>query len=184
MEAIVAVDENWAIGCQGQLLQPIAEDLRRFRAISQERILLYGRGTLSSFPGGRILPKRLNLILSRQLELTDLPLRRPEEAQDIRILPDQEALRRCIREEQLDPDRILLIGGGQVYRDFLPYCRGVYLTQIKTAFPQADAWFPNLEQEPDWSCRETEAWLHDADTGLAFRYCYYENQQPCDLLEP
>ena len=183
MEAIGAVDRNWAIGCQGQLLQPIAEDLRRFRTISQGRILLYGRGTLSSFPGGRILPGRLNLILSRSLKLEDIPLRRPEEAQDIRILAASEALRDCIVREGLDWEAFLLIGGGQVYRDFLPYCRGVYLTEIAAAFEGADAWFPNLESLEGWRCREQGAWCHDAETGLDFRYSYYVNAAPRELIE-
>ena len=66
MNLIVAVDQNWGIGRDNRLLFPIPADLKRFRALTTGHAILMGRKTLESLPGGRGLPNRRNLVLTRQ----------------------------------------------------------------------------------------------------------------------
>ena len=66
MNFIVAVDQEWNIGKDGDLLQPISEDLKQFKARTLNRIVVLGRKTLHTFPGGKPLRGRTNIILTRQ----------------------------------------------------------------------------------------------------------------------
>ena len=99
MKAIVAVDENWAIGNKGQLLFRISADLKRFKELTMGRPVVLGRKTLATFPGGRPLPGRRNLILSRD------PGFRVEGGE---VFSDISAL---LREEI---DDAIVIGGGSI----------------------------------------------------------------------
>ena len=69
MNAIVAVDANWAIGCQGDLLFSLPTDMRRFRTLTMGGTVILGRKTLDSFPGGKPLPKRRNIVITRNPDL-------------------------------------------------------------------------------------------------------------------
>lgn len=155
MKAIVAVDRNWAIGNEGALLARISEDLKRFKALTTGHPVILGRKTLETFPGGRPLPGRPNLILSRN------PAFRAEGAA---IYPDLDALLGDA------PEDSFVIGGESVYRALLPACDTVYVTKIGAAFP-ADAFFPNLDELPDWEMAERSEPL--AQDGLPFQYVTY-----------
>ena len=65
MKAIAAVDQNWAIGNNNQLLVHIPDDMKNFRRLTQGKTVIYGRKTLETFPHAKPLPKRDNIILSR-----------------------------------------------------------------------------------------------------------------------
>lgn len=122
MTAVVAVCENGGIGKDGALLFHIREDLRRFRQLTLGKTVVMGRKTLESLPGGRGLPDRRSLVLTRDPELS---------------APGAEVLRRL---EDV-PEDAVVIGGESVYRQLLPRCGTVYVTKI-FASPQADAFFP------------------------------------------
>lgn len=134
MNAIVCADRNWGIGCGGDLQVHIPADLKRFKALTMGHGVILGRRTLSTFPGGRPLPGRRNLVLSRDPDF------RPEGAEVFRNL---ETLLAQAGEEDF------VIGGEQVYRQLLSRCRRAYVTRLADALP-ADAWFPNLEADPAW----------------------------------
>lgn len=158
MNLIVAVDQNWAIGKGGDQLIYIPEDLKRFKALTMGHPVILGRKTLSTFPGGRPLKGRRNLILSRSPEFA------PEGAE---VYPDLEALLAAA------PEDAFVIGGASVYRDLLDRCDTAYVTKIDAAFP-ADCWFPNLDVHPDWEiAEESEPLDHD---GTAFRYVTYKKR--------
>ncbi len=140
MIAIAAVDQNWAIGYQGALLRRISADLRRFKAITTGHPVILGRKTLATFPGGRPLPGRENLILSTTMTAA------PEGAKVFAGLPELLAYA---------PDDAVVIGGECVYRALLPRCDEVYITKIFDTFP-ADAWFPDLDNDPAWQVRAKE----------------------------
>ena len=134
MYAIVAADRNWAIGRDGDQLCYIPADLKRFQALTTGHAVVLGRRTLSTFPGGRPLKGRRNLILSRD------PAFRPEGAE---VFRDLESLLAAA------PADAFVIGGGQVYRQLLDRCDTVYVTRLDRVFP-ADAWFPDLDADPAW----------------------------------
>lgn len=158
MNLIVAVDQNWAIGCQNELLVRISADLKRFKAITTGHPVLLGRKTLETFPGGRPLPGRRNFILSTHPDF------RVEGAETLHSI--EEAAKTC-------PDDTFVIGGAQVYRALLPQCDTAYVTKIHAAFP-ADAWFPKLDGLENWTLTEEEAPLREQ--GVAFQYCTYQRK--------
>ena len=158
MNAIVAVDENWGIGRNGQLLARISADLRRFKALTTGHAVILGRKTLQTFPGGRPLPGRENLIMSTTMDAA------PEGA---KVFRDLDSL--------LDyaPEDAFVIGGETVYRELLPYCGKAYVTKIHQTF-DADAFFPVLDDLDGWKVTETEGPFEE--NGVAFSYVTYERE--------
>ena len=155
MYAIVAADRNWAIGRDGDQLCYIPADIKRFQALTTGHAVVLGRRTLSTFPGGRPLKGRRNLILSRD------PAFRPEGAE---VFRDLESLLAAA------PADAFVIGGGQVYRQLLDRCDTVYVTRLDRAFP-ADAWFPDLDADPAWMPAGSEGPFDHQ--GLSYRYDTY-----------
>lgn len=154
-KAIVAADQAWGIGKDGNQPCYIPADLKRFKALTTGHAVILGRKTLATFPGGRPLPGRRNLILSRDPDFA------PEGAE---VFRDVEALRAAA------PEDAFVIGGGTVYEQLLPWCDTVYVTRLGRTFP-ADTRFPDLDNHPDWRLAETEG-PYDHQ-GLAFRYDTY-----------
>lgn len=143
IRAIVAVDENWAIGNKGQLLVSIPEDLKlNFKVKTLGHPVIYGRKTLDTFPGRKLLPGRANIILSRDPNLS------VEGAQVMHSVEDVLAF------TKKDPDETYyIIGGAQIYEQFLPYCDTCIVTRIHRSY-EADAFFPNLIQTGEWTWTE------------------------------
>lgn len=156
MNAIVAVDQNWAIGKGGDQLCYISADLKRFKELTLGHPVILGRKTLATFPGGRPLKGRRNLVLSRDPDF------QPEGAEvyhDIETLLTQA------------PADSFVIGGESVYRSLLEHCDRVYVTKIMSTF-SADTWFPDLDEDPAWQVGERAEPLEEK--GLSFQYVTYE----------
>lgn len=160
MNAIVAVDANWAIGCQGDLLFSLPTDMRRFRSLTMGGTVILGRKTLDSFPGGKPLPKRRNIVITRN---TDLAV----EGAEIAASPE-EALKLAQGEEN-----IWVIGGGSVYTALLSRCKRVYLTKVDQAAENADTFFPNLDKLPNWKVEKRSEPVEE--NGLTYRFIDYVN---------
>ena len=154
MQAIVCVSADWGIGKDNALLFHLKPDLQRFRALTLGKTIVMGRHTLESFPGGKPLPKRRNIVLS-----TTLP---PREGVTV-VRSVEELLPLCDEETSL-------CGGAQVYRTLLPYCTRVLVTKVE-ASPAADAYFPDLDADPAWKIKEKSG-EQEAD-GFRFRYIDY-----------
>ena len=94
MECIVNVTPDWGIGRHGELLVAISADLRRFRQLTQGKTVILGRKTLATFPGGRPLKNRRNLILSHdpafQVEGAEVVHSLPELLQAIQKVPEEQ----------------------------------------------------------------------------------------------
>ncbi len=155
MNVIVAVDEHWAIGKDGDQLVYIPEDLKRFKALTMGHPLILGRKTMATFPGGRPLKGRRNLILSRSPDFA------PEGGEVYHTM--EELLARA-------PEDAFVIGGESVYRALLNRCDTAYVTKIGRSFP-ADCWFPNLDENPAWRAEEISAPMEHE--GLPYRYVTY-----------
>ncbi|MCI9026717.1 MAG: dihydrofolate reductase [Lawsonibacter sp.] len=157
MKVIAAVDENWAIGRNGDQLIYISEDLKHFKALTTGHPVILGRKTLATFPGGRPLKGRRNLILSRN------PGFAPPEAEVFSSLEELLAAA---------PQDAFVIGGASVYQALLDRCDTACITRIEAAFPGADCWFPNLDERPEWKIAEEGPVLEEK--GVRFRYVTYE----------
>ena len=156
MDAIVAVYDDWGIGCEGD--QPIALDADRkfFRRYTAGSTVIVGRKTIGSFPGSQALPKRRNILLSRQqIELPGF-----ETAHS-----PQEAAAMAAGDE-----KVFVIGGGTVYRQMLPLCDRAIITKVHTTVP-CDTYFPNLDESPEWKL--TEIIESGEEKGIAYDVCVY-----------
>jgi dihydrofolate reductase len=143
MIAIVAVDSNWAIGNKGQLLVSIPADQKdNFRARTLDKTIIYGRKTLETFPQKVVLPRRRNIILSTKPDYT---------VKNAEVAHNREELLELIKNENTDD--VYLIGGATVYKEFLDLCDTAVVTFIDKEY-QADSYFPNLDQDPQWVLQE------------------------------
>ena len=156
MNLIVAVDRNWAIGKDGDQLVYLSEDLKHFKALTTGHPVILGRKTLATFPGGRPLKGRRNMILSRS------PGFAPEGAEVFQNLP---ALLEAA------PEDAFVLGGASVYAALLDKCDTAYVNKIEASFPGPDCFFPNLDRLPQW--RVTDEGPALEEQGLRFRYVTY-----------
>ena len=160
MKAIVAVDANWAIGAQGDLLFSLPTDMRRFRSLTMGGTVILGRKTLDSFPGGKPLPRRRNIVVTRNTHLA-------VEGAELVASP-AEAL-----ELAKDDEEIWVIGGGSVYTALLSRCERVFLTKVDSAAPEVDTFFPNLDKLPNWKVESISEPV--VENGLTYRFIEYVN---------
>lgn len=159
MNVIVAVDQNWAIGKDGDQLVYLKEDLKRFRTLTSGHTVILGRKTLATFPGGRPLKNRRNLILSRNPQF---------QAEGAEVFSAVEEL-----VQKADKDAFV-IGGASVYEQLLPYCDTAYITKIHAAFP-ADTYFPDLDKSEEWKVREESESLEQ--DGISYHYVTYSRMK-------
>ncbi len=163
MQAIVAVDENWAIGSKGSLLVRIPADQKMFRQETTGKVVILGRKTLDTFPAGQPLKNRTNIILSRDRSLT---------VEGATVVHSVEELLEAIKE--YDGDSVYNIGGESVYKLLLPYCDTVHVTKIDHAY-EADAYFPNLDADDAWEV--TEESDEQVYFDLTYHFVKYERKK-------
>ncbi len=163
MNAIVVVDRHWAIGREGALLFNLPTDMQRFRELTEGGVVIMGRRTLNSFPGGRLLPNRRNVVVTRNADLV------PPEAE---VVPMPEDAVRLV--ENVDPDTVWVIGGGSVYAALLSQCRWTYLTMVEAvAEGEPDTYFPDLDHLPGWEQESVGEPI--TENGLTYRFIRYIN---------
>lgn len=138
MNLIAAVDQNWAIGNKNQLLVRIPADQKFFRETTTGKVVVMGRKTLESFPNGLPLKNRTNIVLTRDMDYT---------VKDAIVLHSLEELREELK--KYPSEDIYVIGGETIYRQLLDECDVAHITKIEYAY-DADAYFPNLDELPEW----------------------------------
>ena len=120
MKLVVAVDKDWRIGYKGELLARVRADLRYFQSLTKGNVVILGSKTLATFPGGRVLKDRTNIVMSRN----------PEYAPDGAIVVDSvDKLLETLK--GYDSDSVFVIGGSQIYSLLLPYCDTAYVTKFE-----------------------------------------------------
>lgn len=163
MQAIVAADLNFAIGFQGQMIYSLPEDLKFFARMTRGKVMVMGRGTLESLPGGQPLKDRVNIVLSRDTDYA------PPGVEMARSITELEAL--------IAPhpaDDVMLIGGQQIYALLIDCCSQAHVTRVKATAP-ADRYFPNLDSRPGWELKE-ESPVYESG-GIPYTHCLYINHQ-------
>lgn len=154
MNLIVAVDKKWAIGNRGNLLVSIPADQKLFRQETTGKVVVMGRKTLESLPGGAALKGRTNVVLTRDENY---------KKKDVVILHSMEETLEYLK--QFKSEDIFIIGGEEIYRQFLPYCDTAHVTWIDYAY-EADTHFPNLDADPEWHVTA------ESDEQTYFDLCY------------
>ncbi len=140
MNLIVACDQKYNIGKNGDLLTYLPEDLKRFKTITYGNVMIMGRKTIESLPGGRLLPGRETWILTRDTTYAK---------EGATIFHSVEAIVAHIHEANLDTSKIFVCGGAEIYTLFLPYCKQAYVTHIEKDF-QGDVGIPSIEHQSGW----------------------------------
>lgn len=138
MNIIVAADSNWGIGNHNSLLVQIPRDQKMFREMTMGKVVVMGRKTLESLPQKQPLKNRTNIILT-----TDHNYK----AKDAILVHSIDELLEELKKYK-DED-IYIAGGESIYRQMLPYCNVAHVTKIDYAY-QADTYFPNLDEIPEW----------------------------------
>lgn len=156
MNLKVAVDENWAIGYKNELLIRIPADMKMFRQETTGKVVVLGRKTLETFPGGQPLKNRTNIILSTNKDY---------KVKDAIVVHSVEELLEELK-NYADED-IYIIGGETIYRQLLPYCNVAHITKIDRSY-EADAFFPNLDADPAWEITAESDEQSYFDTTYAF----------------
>ena len=157
IEAIVAVYGDWGIGAGGTQPVVVSADRRHFRDVTGGSAVIVGRKTLADFPGGRPLKNRDNIVLTRQnIEIDGAVV----------VHSAEEALSACA-----GYDRVFVIGGESVYKALFPHISRVYITKLDCV-PHSDAFFPNLDADPDWEI-EDEGVEQTDDSGVHYRFMTY-----------
>ena len=163
MNMIVAVDRNWGIGRDNGLLASLPTDMKYFREHTLGKVVVMGRKTLESMPGGKGLPKRTNYVLTAN--------------------PDYQA-EGCITVHgeyelfdelsQYEPDDVYLIGGGSLYNRFYKYCSKLYITKMDADL-NADTFIIDIDSDPDYTLiSESEP---VTENGITFRFCVYSKNK-------
>lgn len=168
LKLIVAVDENWAIGKDNELLFHIKEDLMRFKSLTLGQNVVMGRKTLESMPKGAPLPKRNNIVLSRnELACDVMHCRNMGELRE--IIPTLEG-------------EVYIIGGENIYRQLLDFCSVAEVTKVR-AKKQADAFFPNLDEDKNWQLESQSEVYSDGEVEYTFNRYINRNVRPLGELE-
>lgn len=138
MNLIAAVDRNWAIGKDNQLLVSIPADQKLFREETMGKVLIMGRKTLESLPGARPLAGRTTFVLSSNQSY---------QVKGARVCHTVDEMIQNL--DGYEREDIFVAGGGSVYAQLLPYCQVAHITYIDYKY-EADCFAPNLDQDPSW----------------------------------
>lgn len=161
MKAIVAVDSNWAIGLNGNLLERIPEDMKYFKKMTLGKVVVMGRETFYSLPGKEPLKDRKNIVLSRKMESSD---------EKVTVCGSIDLLFEEL--SKYESDDVFVAGGEMVYSELLPYCTEAYVTKIDKAH-EADTFFPDLDKSGDWEFAGSNG---SGDyNGLRYEFVIYKN---------
>jgi dihydrofolate reductase len=157
---IVAVDRNMAIGNDNKLLFWLPNDLKRFKALTTGNTIIMGRRTFESLPKGA-LPNRRNIVL------TSRPDAQFAGAESFTSL--EAALAACREDEH-----IYIIGGETLYRRAMEVADELCITEIDSAAPEADAYFPEIKAEV-WKEKSRDA--HPADEKHLCPYAFVDYER-------
>ena len=159
---IVAVDNKWGIGRtnketgKGELLFNLPLDMQHFRSYTSNKIVACGLNTLLSFPGSKPLKGRSTLVLC------------PEgyERNDCVCIHSFEEMLKLIKELSKTQD-VYIIGGAMFYQSMLPHYDKVIVTKVD-ADGQAEVFFPNLDENPDFEYTGADVTMRDGDYKIRF----------------
>ena len=166
ISAIACVDKNWGIGYQGELLAHITEDMKFFKNKTMNGAVIMGRKTYDSLPS-KPLPNRTNIVVTSKVA----NLMIDEKNGVIFVSMDfiKMFLRTLSKESPID---YYVIGGGQVYKELLPYCETSYITKVNYAYENVDTYFPNLDNEKEWEMAVIGE--ENVYNGTEYKFCTYK----------
>ncbi|MBQ7924174.1 MAG: dihydrofolate reductase [Clostridia bacterium] len=158
--AIVHADKNWGIGKGNDMMFSLPKDMKFFRSTTLNHTVVMGGNTLRSFPDGKPLKNRVNIVLSRgQVQGDCVFVRSYDEL-------------KAEMKKRGETDDIYVIGGGAVYKELLPYCDEALVTKVD-AVGGAEVFFPNLDELDNFVCVDESEPIED--NGYTIRFTRYKN---------
>lgn len=197
LKAIVAVDKLWGIGKDNKLLCHIPADLAYFKKTTTDSVVVMGRLTAESMP--KLLPLRVNVIISSKAEHIPLLEKKIEciKAGQAFLDSDNNKLREILRANDILEGRSAIaikspyelsyileyyqdkehyiIGGEQIYKQFMSFCSIAYVTKIDNNY-DADRFFPNLDALDNWKLVDIS--IINTHNDINFQFCVYKNDSP------
>lgn len=169
VKAIVAADKAWGIGYDNKLLCHIPADLKRFKEITEGNVVIMGSKTFESI-GSVPLPNRINIVVTYDYSS---PVRDSNGViyMDMKNVVDYILCNQNIK-GYLNRD-IYIIGGASIYKQLLAYCDEVLVTRIDKVFENADTFFPDIDDNPQWelSGGYNKIYWHE---DIAYKYLIYK----------
>lgn len=159
MKMIVCVSENFGIGNGGELLFSLPPDMKLFRETTLGKVVIMGRGTLDSFPGGKALKNRTNVVLTRDADFS---------REDVVVHHSKEDVLSYV--QQFDTDDVYIIGGAQIYELMRDVCNEAIVTKVQKTVP-CDTFFFDIDSDPQWTMSyQSECMEYE---GTRFTFCRY-----------
>ncbi len=166
IKAIVAVCDDWGIGCDGDMVVSNRADMRHFVNKTKGYSVIMGRKTLDSFPGGRPLRGRRNIVLTRDGSF---------EREGVEVVHSVDEALAAVADDEV----AWVIGGGAVYEQLLPYCVEAEITH-NHVIHEVDTRFPNLSRDSGWYVMERSDARAiapgEGDEGLTFEFVTYRRR--------
>ena len=160
MKMIVCVSEDFGIGYKGDLLFSLPPDMKFFREQTKEKVVIMGRGTLDSFPGGKPLKNRVNIVLTRDKDFS---------REGAEVFHSKEEILEYVK--KFPDDDVFVIGGGQIYDMFRDDCREALVTKVRKSVP-CDTYFFDIDKDNNWTLyQESEVSEYE---GTEFSFCTYK----------
>lgn len=166
LSIIVAIDGNNAIGKNNDLLTSLPKDMKRFKDKTINNIVVMGRKTFDSFPDKyKPLPNRDNIIITRD--------------KDYKMLGCKVvySIEECLEylNEKYQSKEIFIIGGGDIYKQFINIVDKMYVTHIDNIFQDANIYFPEIDKN-NWEEIFTEKNLKDEQHKYNFNFVDYRKK--------
>lgn len=158
LSIIVAIAKNYAIGKDNKLLWHLPEDLKKFKAITTGHTIIMGSKTFDSL--GRVLPNRKHVVLTDIEGQTS----NNEQVEFVYNMDD-------ILKYAYDDEENFVIGGASMYRQLMPYCNKMYVTEINKEF-EGDVYFPEIDKEV-WKEIDRKKGLTDENNPYIYDYVVY-----------
>lgn len=156
MELIVAVYEGWGIGKDGTQPVVLKADREFFRNVTKGKTVICGRKTIEDFPDNKPLPGRRNIVLTRN-------------GCSYHGFIYKDSVQNVL--EDINTDEAMVIGGGSIYEQFIPYCNRAYVTRIHL-LETCDTYFRNLDDNPEWQI--SSVLKSGEENGISYDICLYE----------
>ena len=162
MKCIVAADKNWGIGFKNELLVHIPDDLKNFKRLTIGKVVILGRKTLETFPNGRPLKGRTNIIMSRNEDYR---------VEDAIIAHSEDELMEILK--GYDSDDVFVIGGGNIYNMLISCCDEAIVTKLDYEY-EADTYFPDLDADDCWYVADESEEMAYED--ITYRFVTYRRK--------
>ena len=165
IRAIVHADKEWGIGRDNDMMFSLPKDMKFFRETTMGHTVVMGGKTLRSFPNQKPLKNRVNIVLTRG-----------QVCDECVVVRSYEELKSELKSRQ--NEAIFIIGGGEIYRELLPYCHCALVTKVD-AVGEAEVFFPNLDEMDSFVCVDEGEPIDD--NGYTIRFTTYKNMSPKGL---